>query len=197
MNVTDIGRRSCLAFALLGLAGAPVRAQPTDEPPPARTAEHAFQQDRVVGPRIKAEIVGGILTGAVPGGSFRARLDGDLVHGAGPLGPIDVRVTPLHQGFDVAGVWNGGNIHFVFDGRTIRGSAVKQIVAGQSGVASCHYYIGPSWKSTTLSGREACMGFADAMQVDVDPQIATHLTTPGGVVMFVAYLTSPLPSRYR
>jgi hypothetical protein len=41
------------------------------------------------------------------------------------------------------------------------------------------------------------MGVSDPLQFDVDPNLGAHLNTPEGVLLFVAYLTSPLPVTYR
>lgn len=199
-TVKAIGKRFFYILATLGpISGATAQAQNPDVSLPAYEASHTMAQNpaRFLGPRMSAEISDGIMSGVFGGKRFTARVAGDTAQGAGPAGPIDVRMSRFGDGYEVSGVWNGGDIHFVFDGRTIRGAAVKQASDGASGLASCHFYIGPARQSANYSGREECLGVSAPLQFDVDPDLVAHLNTPEGVLLFVAYLTSPLPATYR
>jgi hypothetical protein len=200
MTMTRIGKRLFYILATLApISSATAQTQDTDLPLPAYEASHTMSQNpaRFFGPRMSAEISDGVMSGVFAGKRFTARVAGDTAQGAGPSGPIDVRMSRAGDGYEVSGIWNGRDIHFIFDGRTIRGAAVKQVSDGASGLASCHFYIGPTRQSAGYSGREECLGLSEPLQFEVAPDLVEHVNTPEGVLLFVAYLTSPLPASYR
>jgi hypothetical protein len=128
------------------------------------------------------------LAGQIAGGDYRVSIAADRARGTGPRGPIDLQLTRLPTGYDVQGIWNGGPVHFVMDGRSIRGQATRH-ATDSIATMSCRYDIGRTGDSAPLSGLSWCQGRAPA-RLQLQPGLA-DLSRPQNVVLLLAYLTAP------
>jgi hypothetical protein len=130
-----------------------------------------------------------LLVGHLGGGAYQVSIGPDRARGTGPMGPIDLRLTPVPAGYDVQGIWNGGAVHFLVGPRSVKGKAVRHVAGGSIGSVSCHYDIVRD--SNGFSGLASCMGASTATRFQLSPRLPSDLSQPRNVVLLVAYLAAP------
>jgi hypothetical protein len=184
-----------ITFVFSGLAAfasARASAATATELPPVYEARDAIDAHpaRLVGDEAGLTIKDGWLSGPLEGGAYRVQVATDHARGAGPLGAVDVRIQRVAGGFDVAGVWNGGDLHLVVGRDEIRGTALKQISDEQRGYESCHYDIQRRAGSTHYTGLAECLG-ENPIRLDVQPTVRNAMTDEQNAILLVAYLAAP------
>jgi hypothetical protein len=131
---------------------------------------------------------GATLCAHVAGGRYSVGVHGGRARGSGPDGPIDVKLTPVANGYDVAGTWNGGRVHFVVGPNSVRGTAAKPPTAGRSATI-CRFDA-----STRPDGRYAgvsrCLGEGWTQHVALDPR-NRGISDEQQVVLLIAHLLAP------
>ena len=184
-----------ITFALLGLttfARARASAATATELPPVYEARDTIDATpaRLVGDDAGLTLENGWLTGRLEGGAYRVQVTADHARGVGPLGAVDVRIQRVAGGFDVAGKWNGGDLHLVVRRDDIRGTALKQISDEQRGYQSCHYDIHRRAGSPRYTGLAECLG-ENPIRVDLQPTASNALGDEQSAILLVAYLAAP------
>jgi hypothetical protein len=132
----------------------------------------------------------GLLTGRLERGGYSVRITADSARGTGPLGPIDVHINRMGRGFEVAGLWNGGHLHFLVGPDEIRGTALKQISDEERGYQSCRYQIAKLDRGSGYSGLSECLG-SKPLRFEVDPRSSADLTDEQTAILLVAYFAAP------
>lgn len=150
---------------------------------------------RLVGPDAHLRIKDNVLTGRLAGGAYQVAIGPDRAKGAGPMGPIDLRLTRLPTGYDVEGIWNGGTVHFVIGEKSITGKAMRRVSAGSIGHMVCNYDIVRTQNGSGFSGVARCLGQREGTRFELQPRLPTDLTQPQNVVLLVAYLVAPAATR--
>jgi hypothetical protein len=182
-------------IALLAATIAPAApaqaATPTDLPPVYRTKDViGGHPDRLVGPYAHLTIEHGVLTGRLERGAYNVAITPTSAKGTGPLGPVNLKIKRIGNAFDLAGLWNGGDLHFVIAPDDIHGTAMKQISDEDRGYQSCRYEF------TRLAGRRGYSGLAECLGVeplrfDVQPTTSADLTDEQNAILLIAYLAAP------
>jgi hypothetical protein len=134
---------------------------------------------------------GTTLCAHIAGGRYTVGIHGGRARGNGPDGPIDVKLTPTANGYDVAGTWNGGRVHFVVGPNSVRGTAAKAPTTGRNattclvdastrpdgrGYAGVSQCLGEGWTRHVAFDRPN-RGISDEQQVVL---LIAHLMAPGG-----------------
>jgi hypothetical protein len=194
MTMAKTLSRGCLLFTLCGLGlGACAGSRAAAGPP---TSFHAVDEiderpPRLLGADAQLTIHDGVLSGRLDGGAYDVKLTPDAAVGRGPLGRIDVRIRRAGDGYDLAGVWNGGKVHLVVDQRGARGDVVKQISAEDPGYASCHYDIWWLRKQHEYTGLSQCLGDEAPLRFEVRPHRRSDLSDEQNAVLLLAYFAAP------
>jgi hypothetical protein len=193
MTTSSIDRKkiALLSMACVALAGRAHAATPTDVPPVYQVRDTIDgHPERLVGPYARLTIKHGVLTGRLERGAYNVRITPQSAKGAGPLGAVDVKIKRVGTSFDVAGVWNGGDLHFVLGPDGIHGTAMKQISDEDRGYQSCRYEIAKVPRRSGLSGLAECLG-ANPLRFEVQPTTSSELTDEENAILLVAYLAAP------
>jgi hypothetical protein len=193
MTTSSIDRKrvALLGIACVALAGRAEAATPTDVPPVYQVKDTIdAHPERLVGPYARLTIKQGLLTGRLEQGAYNVRITPQSAKGMGPLGVVDVKIKRVGTSFDIAGLWNGGDLHFVLGPDGIHGTAMKQISDEDLGYQSCRYEITRVPRRSALSGLAECLG-ARPLRFEVQPTTPSILTDEENAVLLVAYLAAP------
>ena len=109
------------------------------------------------------------------------------------MGPIDLHIKPVAQGFDLSGLWNGGDVHLVVGANGARGQVLKQISPEDHGYASCWYDISKTGAPGKYAGLSECMGDNGPRHFEIMPSSPAALTEEQNAVLLLAYFAAPPP----
>ena len=132
---------------------------------------------------------GATLCGHVAGGRYSVGVQGGRARGSGPDGPIDLKLTPTANGYDVAGTWNGGRVHFLVGPNSVRGTAAKAPTAGRN-ATTCHFDASTRPNGRGYAGVSRCLGEGWTRHVAFDPQ-TRGISDEQQVVLLIAHLLAP------
>jgi hypothetical protein len=152
----------------------------------ARAGVTAAPPTRLTGVADALSVSDGRLTGA----HYDVQVGTDSARGAGPRGPIDVRLTSIEGGYEVAGLWNGGRVHLTVTTAAIRGGAIRPHASGEW--SFCRYSLRPSPDASSFAGTAQCGGPYPPYRIELHPRTPAALVAPSGVVLLVAHLTATL-----
>jgi hypothetical protein len=185
---------SGLALASAAAGCATEGAHVTSSPLPYQTTDEIDTRPaRLIGADGDLEIAHGQLLGRLDGGAYNVKLTADSAEGSGPMGRIDVHIKPVAQGFDLSGVWNGGDVHFVIGETGARGRALRQISPEDRGYESCRYDISPLGSSAGYEGLAECLGDVAPVRYELHPKTDAALTREQTAVLLLAYFAAPPP----
>jgi hypothetical protein len=193
MMTPSITRRriALLTVACVAVAGRADAATPTDVPPVYQVKDTIEgHPERLVGPYARLSIRQGVLTGRLERGAYNVRITPQSARGTGPLGAVDVKIKRMGTSFDIAGKWNGGDLHLVLGPDGIHGTAMKQISDEDRGYQSCRYEIARLPRRPGLSGVAECLG-TSPLRFEVQPTTPSDLTDEENAILLVAYLAAP------
>jgi hypothetical protein len=166
-------------------------ATPTDLPPVYRAKDTiGGQPDQLVGDQAQLTIQHGLLTGRLERGAYNVQITPTSAKGTGPLGRVDVRIKRVGQAVDVAGVWNGGDLHFVLGPDDIHGTALKQVSDEDRGYQGCRYRINRLGRGRGYAGLAECLG-ANPLRFEVRTATPADLTEEENAILLVAYFAAP------
>lgn len=188
---------AALALGLLGLVGgcASARAAGTTSPPYRAVERIAENPPRLIGKDADLTIEHGALAGRLEGGTYHVNITPDSATGQGPLGPIDVHIKHVARGYDLSGLWNGGQVHFLVGESGARGHLLKQISAEDRGYESCQYDIQKLRRQPGYSGLSECLGDDHPLRFEVQPRLAGDMSQEQNAILLLAYFAAPPPVR--
>jgi hypothetical protein len=187
-RTTTTGILLLVAAALAGGCATDAVGPPTSY----RAVDHIDERPaRLVGKAAELTIENGVLTGHLERGQYRAQITPDSARGYGPMGPIDVHIKRLGKAYDVSGMWNGGDLHFVVGENGAQGTAFRQISYEDRGYENCRYDIEKLKSGAGYSGLSECLGMEEPLRFEVQPKLTSDLTDEQNVVLLVAYLAAP------
>jgi hypothetical protein len=194
MKTDRFTRRSwvLVPLAIAASTAGAARANTATEVPPVYHARDVIEEQpaRLVGDDAGLAIHDGVLTGRLEHGAYNVQIKPDSARGTGPLGPIDVRIARVGRGFEVAGLWNGGHLHFRIGPDEISGTAMKQISDEERGYQSCRYEIAKLERRPGYTGLSECLG-SKPLRFEVQPQSSADLTDEQNAILLVAYFAAP------
>jgi hypothetical protein len=186
---------SLMLAGLSGLAGCGLVSNAPSAPPLPYQSHDEIEEGppRLIGSDGDLEIAHGTMSGSLEGGAYNVQLTADAARGRGPMGPIDVHIKPVAQGFDLSGVWNGGDVHLVVGANGARGQVLKQISPEDRGYASCWYDIARSGAAGKYEGLSECLGDNGPRHFELMPSSPAALTEEQNAVLLLAYFAAPPP----
>jgi hypothetical protein len=185
-----------LALVMGGLGGCGSMSS-VKVPPSPYEAVSAIDESppKLVGREANLEIDNGVLHGRLEGGAYNVSITPVSAKGTGPMGAIDVRIKPVARGYDVAGLWNGGHVHFVVGDQRTRGHLLKQISSEDRGYESCRFDLEKLRNRAGYSGIEDCLGEESPIRYEVTPNLAGEMTREQTAILLLAYFAAPPPVR--
>jgi hypothetical protein len=148
----------------------------------------------LVGQGADLAINNGVLSGRLEGGAYHVTITPDQAVGSGPMGRVDVHIKRTPSGHEMAGLWNGGKVHFFVGEDGARGELLKQISGEDRGYESCFYDIEKRGNGPGYTGLSECLGAAP-LRFEVRPQLSTELSEEQTAILLLAYFAAPPPVR--
>jgi hypothetical protein len=96
----------------------------------------------------------------------------------------------MGKALDIAGLWNGGDLHMIVGPKGIRGTALKQISDQERGYQSCRYQIMKLPQRPAYSGLADCLG-TSPLRFELSEAAPSDLTDEENAILLVAYLAAP------
>jgi hypothetical protein len=184
-GIASIVLLSTLGCAAHAAGGPPTAWESTDEIVDRPAA--------LVGQGADLRISNNVLSGQLEGGAYHVLITRDEARGDGPMGRVDVHIKRLGQGYELAGLWNGGHVDFFVGQDGAHGQLIKQISGEDRGYESCHYDIARSAHGG-YTGLSQCLG-VEPLRFDLAARTPSDLVSEQNAILLLAYFAAPPPVR--
>lgn len=144
-----------------------------------------------IGPRVNLEIRKGAVVGSIDGRSANLKIDGQSIHGTGPMGSVAVEIQDEADRTEIDGTWNGSRVHFIITPGSLKGSIAIFQGPRFDQVFTCQYVLEHLEPDGARTGTSICNSLPEETRIEVPAKLQSWLTQPELVVVLLALLSSP------